>query len=475
MNENEDVSDATPQQEDSIPTEQSASGGDLDILAEGARHSLGALAEPATLHGTQQFQESVGSALASSLVGQVDLSAITAPVRQAIEASMPSPMQLKGLREAALGAYGMQKSITDSINKWLVPALRQISDPRLYSIPEPSRSPYSDYLTHTSDYFSQHEYVIESVNDLNDAISTLVSKVPSSTLVWRGQQSVSWGLHSSLFRTLSLRNGVDRPEDNPEGDQPFPTEDQMVAAEAMILRAARRQWRFDGLSALETFARIQHAGGVTRLLDVTFNPYIAAWFATEANSDTDVDDSRLVALATEPVPNRDGIEPATSRIELDSAWGSHLPLWHELTSAQERQAIDWGTGSRRRLWVPPAYDPRIAAQNAAFVIDGVPITSARTAPYFTAGGGPNRYFKRADLLAAGSMLMRTASPRRKPQPNKRNLAPAFPFRITAEAKMPIRKYLERTFGYSRPSVYPDINALARETHKLEFLRLADLE
>ncbi|WP_143757125.1 hypothetical protein, partial [Clavibacter michiganensis] len=169
MNENEDVSDATPQQEDSIPTEQSASGGDLDILAEGARHSLGALAEPATLHGTQQFQESVGSALASSLVGQVDLSAITAPVRQAIEASMPSPMQLKGLREAVLGAYGMQKSITDSINKWLVPALRQISDPRLYSIPEPSRSPYSDYLTRTSDYFSQHEYVIESVNDLNDA------------------------------------------------------------------------------------------------------------------------------------------------------------------------------------------------------------------------------------------------------------------------------------------------------------------
>jgi len=386
---------------------------------------------------------------------------------------MPSPLQLKGLREAVLAASGMQASITNSINKWLVPALRQISDPRLYSTPEPVRSPYSDYMTQTSDYFSKHEYVIESVTDLNNAISTLVNKAPDLTVVWRGQQSVTWGLHSSLFRTLSLQNGVDRPEDGPEGDQPFPTEDQMIAAEAVILSTARQQWRFDGLSALETFARIQHAGGVTRLLDVTFNPYIAAWFATEANSDTDEDDSRLVALATEPVPTDEGIKVPTSRIELDSTWGSHLPLWHERTSVQERQAMDWGTGSRRRLWVPPAYDPRIAAQNAAFVIDGVPITSALTAPYFKAGGGENRYFKRADLLAAGSMFMRTASPRRKPQSNKQNLAPTFPFRITAAAKAPIRAYLERTFGYSRPSIYPDISALARETKEIAFPRLVD--
>jgi hypothetical protein len=391
-----------------------------------------------------------------------------------IQDALPSTEVINRLFEAAQGAYGMQANIAEHISKWLAPTLRQLSDPRLYATPEPQRSPYSDYLERTSDYFAQHEFLIESVKDLNDAISTLVKKAPALTLVWRGQQNIEWGLHSSLFRTLSAQNGVERPEDDPAGSQPFPTEDQMVAAERVILAAARRQWRFDGLSALETFARIQHAGGITRMLDVTFNPYIAAWFATESSAETDHEDSRLVAFATEPVPRMAENQPASSRIELDSAWGSHTPLWHQLETAKDRQFIDWGTGSRRRLWVPPAYDPRIAAQNAAFILDGVPITSARTAPYFKAGGGENRYFKRADLLAAGSMLMRTASPRRKLQPNKPNLAPTFPFRIAASAKAPLRHYLERTFGYSRPSVYPDISALARETVGMKFPTLEDL-
>jgi hypothetical protein len=403
------------------------------------------------------------------------LAAALKPVEQSIAAARPSPQALTNLADVIRTVGDIQTDITNNMSRWLAPALRQLSDPRLYALPERQRSPYSNYLTRTSDYFSQYEYVIKSVTDLNEAIATLNEKAPGLTLVWRGQQSVEWGIHSSLFRTLSNQNGVDKPDENPKGDQPFPTEDQMVAAEALILRAARRQWRFDGLSALETFARIQHAGGVTRLLDVTFNPYIAAWFATEENSSTDAEDARLVAFATAPV-QRDGESTAeSSQIELDSAWGSHMPLWHDLLSAKDRQGIDWGTGSRRRLWVPPAYDPRIAAQNAAFIIDGVPITSARTAAYFTAGGGRNRYYKRADLLAAGSMFMRTANPRRKPRANSQNLAPTFPFRISAEAKGSVREYLERTFGYSRPSVYPDISALARETTTMTFPTLEGLE
>ena len=253
-------------------------------------------------------------------------------------------------------------------------------------------------------------------------------------------------------------NKVVPPEKEPKGEQPYPDEAQMVAAERQILRLARDDWRFDDMSALETFARIQHAGGPTRLIDVTHNPYVAAWFAVEASIDDDSHDGRLFALATKPI-EREGMQPAgDSTIRLDEVGGLRDPFWHLLTTPAERQQWDWGTGARRRLWVPPAYDPRILAQNAAFILDGVPITSERTASYFTIEH--NLYWRRADLLAASSIYLKMFTPRRKPQYNSRNFAPTFSFRILAEKKGEIRRYLETRFGYRRSYIYPDMGALA---------------
>ncbi|WP_445442801.1 FRG domain-containing protein [Clavibacter sp. km1a] len=352
------------------------------------------------------------------------------------------------------------------------PTLVPLSNPALFSEPEPPQSPYSPYMKKVSDFFTGYEGIIDSVTDLNRFIANVVTNSPSLQLVWRGQQSVEWGIHSSLFRALRNQNGVLAPEDSPEGDQPFPSEDQMVAAEELILDAARSQWRFDGTSALETFARIQHAGGLTRLLDVTFNPYIAAWFATEEHEIHDNRDGRLVAFATAPLSKEGMPSSPSSRIDLDLVWGGRQPFWHTFQTSKERQGIDWGTGSRRRLWVPPAYDPRIAAQNAAFLLDGIPITSSKTAPYFHVRGGRSKYFKRADLLAAGSILMRTVPPQQKPRYNKQNMAPTFPFRITARAKPKIRRHLESTFGYSRASLYPDMTALAQYVSGMKLPPLA---
>ena len=109
---------------------------------------------------------------------------------------------------------------------------------------------------------------------------------------------------------------------------------------------------------------------------------IAAWFAVGQNDETDKKDARLIAFATQPVSKPDNASPSASRVELDAAGGDRMPPWHSWATPATRQGVDWGTGARRRLWVPPAYDPRIAAQNAAFIVDGVPIPSARTASYF---------------------------------------------------------------------------------------------
>ncbi|MFG6402496.1 FRG domain-containing protein [Microbacterium sp. P04] len=322
---------------------------------------------------------------------------------------------------------------------------------------EPEPSSYSDRLTSPADYFAETEVPINSMDDLHRAVRVLTDKALSVPLVWRGQQRAEWGMHSSLFLKLMRINGVKAPRGVPTGKQPYPTEDQMVDAEKAILKVARDSWRFAGLSALEIFARLQHQGAPTRLLDVTRNPYIAAWFAVEAHDEHDDHDARLFALATTPVPKAGNTVGDDDLFRLLS--GSLDPFWHSLDSAAKRQELDWGTGSNRRVWIPPEYDPRIAAQNAAFVLDGVPMISSRTGSYFKTNDG--HYWSKADQLASSSIYARMLSPTRKPKPNAPGLAPTFSFRIHQKAKLQIRQMMERRFGYSRATIYPDIAGLAQ--------------
>jgi hypothetical protein len=347
------------------------------------------------------------------------------------------------------------------------PALSKAS---LYEAPDTAFEAYSPEMKSPGSYYANTEFEIHSFDGLHEAITTLISKTSNIPLVWRGVRNADWGLHSHLYRHLMEVNGVIPPSKRPRAAQPYPDEDRMIAAEKEILRLARQDWRFDNMSSLETFARIQHAGGPTRLLDVSKNPYIGAWFAVEYDEKEEDKDARLFAIATKPVP-REGREPApNSLLQLDELGGSRDPFWHLLEDTPSRQQLDWGTGARRRIWVPPAYDPRISAQNAAFILDGVPITSNKTSAYFKSStSGPSTYWRRSDLLASASIYARMLSPRRKPGYNAPNFAPTFSFRIKARAKNEIREFMESRFGYRKSYIYPDVAALA------EHLKTLDLE
>lgn len=333
-----------------------------------------------------------------------------------------------------------------------------LSRPGDFSEQDSPTGPYSPELKSPGTYFESTERVVNSYEELNDAISKLISKTPSLPLVWRGVGNADWGLYSSLYRRLLEENGVELPQARPEGDQPYPDEEQMVAAEKEILRLTRADWRFDHLNALETFARLQHVGGPTRLIDVTRNPHIAAWFAVEYNEALEGKDARLFAIATKPVqkPGRDS--PPDGTIHLDDLGSGRDPFWHQLIDHESRQGFDWGTGSRRRLWIPPAYDKRISAQNAAFILDGVPMTSSKTSRHFRIEG--QKYWKRSDLLAASSIYLKMFKSTQKPQWNAPNFAPTFSFRITAGAKEQIRDVMESNFGYRTSYIYPDMQGLA---------------
>jgi hypothetical protein len=327
---------------------------------------------------------------------------------------------------------------------------------------------YSTEMETPGSYFERHEVVVRTFRDLNAAIASLTEKHVDLPLVWRGAQDASWGMHSSLYRHLMRANGVISPSEHPTIPQNYPDENQMVSAEKAILRAAREDWRFDDMSALELFARIQHVGGPTRLLDVSQNPYVAAWFAVESNPEHDDKDGRLFALATRPTQS-DPDKPIPSRVLLDEQGGARTPFWHRLDSDLTRQSFDWGTGARRWFWVPPAYDPRILAQNAGFLLDGVPMTSPGTQAYFRkAAGSGHGYWLRSDLLAAASIYAKTYEPTRKVRSNRQNFAPVFSFRITEEAKRDIRAVLESRFGYRMSSIYPDISGLASALKSMTF-------
>ncbi|MBT2485728.1 MULTISPECIES: FRG domain-containing protein [unclassified Microbacterium] len=346
-----------------------------------------------------------------------------------------------------------------SLFKGLAPLLTgTLSRSEDFARPNVESSSYSPELRSAGDYFKRHEVVIDSFDALHVEIRNLTDKVPELPLVWRGVRSSDWGLHSNLFRRLMEQNGVEDPASAPTGPQPYPDENQMVDAETKLLRVARAEWRLDGTPALELLAKLQHFGAPTRLLDVTRNPYIGAWFAVENNEATEDDDARLFAIATRPagLPGHD----RSAEVILDETGSLHTPFWHFLKTAQERQRADWGTGSRRRVWVPPAYDPRIVAQNAAFILDGVPMMSARTGSYFKKSSG-SKYWTKADLLASSSIYAKTQNPRTRPQSNRANLAPTYSFRITAKAKPEIRKYLERRFAYTTATIYPDIARLSQ--------------
>ena len=282
--------------------------------------------------------------------------------------------------------------------------------------------------------FAPWELTIDSWASLQSTTNDLTSRYRSRDMVWRGTRRAEWGVMSSLYR--SLIEVLYEP----------PTEDQMIAAEKRTLEFARRDWRFDGMPALETMAHLQHFGAPTRLLDVSENPLIALWFAVESRAGDDGSDGRLFAFVTNERP-----------IRLNSSWYGRYPRWHELRTDDARRAVRWGTGLGRRVWCPPAFNSRISSQSAGFVVDGVPLEAqqhglGRKNPDLEATWTAD------EMRQSNSIPLKVTTIRRGDLPPE--AAPVFTFRIEAKAKDEIREQLERRYGYRASSIYSDMSGLA---------------
>lgn len=103
--------------------------------------------------------------------------------------------------------------------------------------------------------------------------------------IFRGMSNVSWKLESSLYRIFAdIQNIIVASSGKPR-------KFSRIRHERQILRQFKEHAHLyfetlpTGDNDLEWLCLMQHYGTQTRLLDMTFSPYIAAFFALEAGHD----------------------------------------------------------------------------------------------------------------------------------------------------------------------------------------------
>lgn len=288
------------------------------------------------------------------------------------------------------------------------------------------------------------EREITSWQSALDELENLNSRVPELDVVWRGVVDASYGLHSSLSRKITDLTGDSAKEE------------VLQTYEREILRRCRADWRYDNLPTLELLAHLQHFGGPTRLIDVSKNPFVSLWFAVEPKYQSDgtvrgETDGRLFAFTVK------------ERISLDQTgpfdWGGRGLPWEG-----KNPGDGWGrVDTPPVLWVPPAYNERISAQNAGFLIGGTPASWANGNRWPSKpGSDERRYLKIEEVRAASSLYVRPATLDRKASTGQ---YPTFTLRIKSEAKHEIRERLSRRFGFTSATIYPDLFGLANEVLK----------
>jgi hypothetical protein len=320
-------------------------------------------------------------------------------------------------------------------------------------------------MMNADNYWTPFEETIDSYEELFERLNTVLVKWASKNRVfaWRGQVQADWPLHSSLYRRQNWTSKASSP----------PEEADIYKAETDILADLHR-WGLHvsptvgRISILNQLATLQHYGAPTRLIDVTFNPWIAAWFATEMKQENSLKpyeemDARLFAVdvTQNTISERDELRDWED--DLHRPW----PQPARKGDSDKNRNISHRWTSEVYAWKPPRFDGRMAAQNGGFIFGGVPSTSGAD------GKKTNSYPKLAkgnwkinEVRSSTSLALR---------PHKLNTikggvsnGAVYSFRISAKAKSEIRERLEKGYSYKHATIYPDYTGFAQ--HACSHLR-----
>lgn len=293
------------------------------------------------------------------------------------------------------------------------------------------------------EFWKPFEEDITSFKRLVEIIERTMEKAVAHGIqfAWRGQVDASWALHSSLYRRICLNNAETVKEHD------------LFDQESKILTELHR-WGLHNpplhgrLSVLHQLAMLQHYGAPTRLIDITFNAWVAVWFAVEkkwSNSEVvhEDKDARLFAV--------DVTDRLINENQAYRGWEDELsrPWKPDVFDKKE-----WTTSVF--AWKPPAIDARIFAQNGGFLLGGVPASSRPDGNKFQFPKSPqNRdgWWGIEDGRKACCLAVRPHA--FDPLHGGVQTGGLYTFRISANAKAPIRDRLEKMFGYKHSTIYPD--------------------
>lgn len=289
------------------------------------------------------------------------------------------------------------------------------------------------------DYWRSYEKEIATTTDFFSAVqkTSAYQQATDSRFVWRGAADASWGLHSSLVRRYQETYGAQ-----------VPMEAQLRAFERTVISEAHEwglDWHAAGgrLTGLELLAALQHYGVATRLLDFTFNPFIALWFAVEKHDGTD---GRVVA-----------IDIAGQAVTRDNA-AKPDPWWFD-----ESPNVDAPWATKPWIWKPPPLEPRIVRQDGCFLMGGVPSTQPARNVRIPNTRLMNAHEIRTCMsvpLVVINYNQAEAAFNGQPLAGAPPKARAFTLRVTAD-KAALRAELDRMLGHRHGSLFPDFPGFAQ--------------
>jgi len=304
-------------------------------------------------------------------------------------------------------------------------------------------------------FWDPFEEVVGDLAEFEKVMKCIFDKRPKGKFAWRGQGNASWSLHSSLYRVLIKQQKC---------HSKFPRESDLREAETRVLKEFH-QWGlhmgdYGRLSVMNQLAVLQHYGCPTRFIDVTFNPWIAAWFAVKRDSlcgkerpcykqckQDRLHDARVFAFDVKNV--------LISEIDENRRfWEDNnqfpWPKASATTEEEKEKFIDWTTGEYF-VWKPPHFHKRLAAQNGAFLFSGVPTTKdgRKAWPKSPSGKGDNWLVD--DVRKGTSIALRPHSLISRRPPNDAT----YSIRILHKAKGEIREYIEKRLGFTEATLFPD--------------------
>lgn len=276
-------------------------------------------------------------------------------------------------------------------------------------------------------------------------VSALLQDVSNITVakghryVWRGVKNAGYLLHSSLHRRL-LAAGIPVTNEN------------LLTYEADLLRRARDAGfdHRDGreLSKADLLALLQHAGASTTLLDVTPDPFVALFFATESVGA--IDPCALIAIK---IPGKTEKEQARRTLKGPLAdlppggWPGEIPTGGTHDEFRARLRLPYGT-TDPLLWEAPFVDNRMRAQRGMFLATTAPPPSVDCASFGVSLEEPEKEERRVKNLCERAK-------------GKWNRPPLVVFYINAKVRVAAARELDRRFGYRTETIYPDLAGFAQ--------------